>query len=169
MAVRNIEAIERKTEQMAQEKQQVENTRRAALKVYVDAIMAKKQDMIDAIDTFSELAHRQIPREFESGTNIRFVSLPYKSGYSIRITKGKESESVSFAYNPKEDMFIMTEGNSERKFHKVDDLGNCDIRSYLYEKGTWATRSENMREAIQEFAEQLEVFLHAFFNFVDNL
>ena len=169
MAVRNIEAIERKTEQMAQEKQQVENTRRSALKVYVDSITAKKQDLIDAVDTYTELAKRSIPRDFESGTNIRFASLQYKGGYEIKIIKGNERDSVSFSYDPKEELFLMKSGGSVRKFCKVDDLDDCDIRNFLHESGTWAVRSENMRNAIREFTEQIDVFLHAFFNFVDNL
>ena len=40
MAVRNIEAIERKAEQMAKEKQSVADMRRASLKVYLDSINA---------------------------------------------------------------------------------------------------------------------------------
>ena len=63
MAVRNIDAIERKAEQMAKEKQSVADMRRASLEVYLDSIKAKSQDMTDAVDTYEELIRVSIGNE----------------------------------------------------------------------------------------------------------
>ena len=170
MAVRNIDAIERKTEQMASEKQQVADTRRAALKVYIDSISAKRQDMIDAVDTYYELAKRNIPREFESGTKIKFQRRQYNSGYKIVLSASCNGESASFAYSPKENEFEIDNKSLSKKFRSIDELSDNEIYQSMYQpKGMWKDRGECQRRAIQELAEGIEVFLNAFFNYVEHL
>ena len=169
MAVRNIEAIERKAEQMAKEKQSVADMRRASLKVYLDSIKAKSQDMTDAVDTYEELLKRKIPCEFQSGTRIRFAPLPYKGGHKIKIEVGEESGYASFAYIPEEEAFMTSTKSSDTKFKSIDDLSDSDISSKFHSDGSWKERSDNMRQAIKEFAEGIEVFLNDFFNYVEHL
>lgn len=169
MAVRNMDAIARKAEQLAEEKKAKEESKIKSYQVYLDAITQHRQDAIDAVDTKRALAERNIPTNFSNDTRIGFK---YHAKYHDQITYSLNVETVSGSveYYPESGVFKVTGCGSNKIFKDAQELGTKGIRDFFeYPGEAFKEKTEQQREALIALSEGFLPFLHAFFNFVDNL
>ena len=168
MAVRNMAAINRKTEQMAQEKRAIDQMHRAAIEVYLKTIKESHQDMIDAVDTYNELRKRNINLAFDSGTRIKLGYISYYK-YNYAINMDEMEGKVHLYYMPHVETFELYLHGTKKQFRELSDLSDSDITRFFYETGTYKDASDKLTSMLRELAEGITVYLNAFFNAVDNL
>ena len=168
MAVRNMDAIARKAQQLAEEKKAKEESKIKSYQVYLDAITQHRQDAIDAVDTKKALAERNIPTNFSNDTRIAFGRYEKYSDrkYSLIV----KTDSGSVEYYPEGGVFKVTGCGLYKTFKDAQDLGTNGIRDFFeYPGEAFKEKTEQQREALIALSEGFLPFLHAFFNFVDNL
>ena len=168
MAVRNMDAIARKAEQLAEEKKAKEESKIKSYQVYLDAITQHRQDAIDAVDTKKALAERNIPTNFSNDTRIAFGCYEkyHDRTYSFIVKTG----SGSVEYYPESGVFKVTGCGLHKTFKDAQELGTKGIREFFeYPGEAFKEKTEQQREALIALSEGFLPFLHAFFNFVDNL
>ena len=164
MAVRNVEAIARKAEQLAQEKKELNDSRIKYYQLLLDAITSHQQEAIDACDTKKELERLKIPSKFVHGTRLEFRWR--EGGYSI----GVSGDSGMIEYFPEKNMFRVWRGGSGTNFADAEDLGISNIHSYFeYPGEAFKKETEECRQMLIDLSQGILPFLHAFFNYVDNL
>lgn len=164
MAVRNMDAIARKAKQLAEEKKAKEESKIKSYQVYLDAITQHRQDAIDAVDTKKALAERNIPTNFSNDTRICFKW--YARTYSFSVETG----SGRVEYYPESGVFKVTGCGLQKTFKDAQELGTNGIRDFFeYPGESFKEKTEQLREALIALSEGFLPFLHAFFNFVDNL
>lgn len=168
MAVRNMDAIARKAEQLAEEKKAKEESKIKSYQVYLDAITQHRQDAVDAVDTKKALAERNIPTNFSNDTRIAFGCYEkyHDRTYSFIVKTG----SGSVEYYPESGVFKVTGCGSSKTFKDAQELGVNGIRNFFeYPGEAFKEKTEQQRESLIALSEGFLPFLHAFFNFVDNL
>ena len=171
MAVRNLDAINRKREQMDSETQQRDNLRRVTIQTYINAIRDRHDDIVDATDTYKELIIRKIPIAGNvSSQRIKFHYVQddqYKERfhYELRVS----SPECHIHYNPYIDMFEFYGNGTTSKFFSLDELTAERINQFFYRTGYAKERSEQMLDSLHKFAETLPAFLNNLFNYVENL
>lgn len=168
MAVRNMDAIARKAEQLAEEKKAKEESKIKSYQVYLDAITQHRQDAIDAVDTKKALAERNIPTNFSNDTRIAFGC--HERGHDRTYSFIVKTDSGSVEYYPESGVFKVIGCGSYKTFKDAQELGTNGIRNFFeYPGEAFKEKTEQQREALIAMSEGFLPFLHAFFNFVDNL
>ncbi len=165
MAVRNMDAIARKAEQLAEERKERDDARIKHYQVFIDTITAHQQEAIDAVDTKAELERRKIPAEFNHGTKLRFKWLS-AGKYVIAAS----TDNGGIEYDPNINKFHIWRGGSQTTFCSAEQLGANGIREYFeYPGNAFKQQTDELRDLFAELSQNFLAFLHAFFNYVDSL
>lgn len=165
MSVRNIDAINRKAEQVAQEKANAKELAHKQVDDLINAILASYNDVKDVVDTISALYAKglgQLYGKFEQGN---LNTIKYNSQYEalemwcnrcvIRIqTKDSTSSPIKVGWSDCGmcESYDLFSGMSDYTYNCVLDRSR---RGYLY--------------LLQEMAAALQPFCNAFFQFVETL
>lgn len=165
MAVRNIDAIARKAEQLAQEKKERNEGRIKYYQLFLDAITAHQQEAIDACDTKAELERLKVPAKFEHGTRLKFL---WREGGHYNICVSGDSGKIE--YCPELNKFCVYQRGSKKLFSNAEELGVTGIHDFFeYPGEAFRKECEECRQMLIDMSEGFLPFLHAFFNYVDNL
>lgn len=163
MAVRNMEAIKRHGDMIAQERQNKKLAKEQAFWSICNTIKSCRDDAVDAVDTINALYENGLGSKFETWLKSQNV------GYSIQFKRFSVGSPLD---NPKEYAYVSYVPERDSIRFAWNGYGMCesyDTKSDNMEHFIHSYYDKKYKEGHERLAARLQPFLNAFFAWTETL